>query len=105
MTSRMAEAATPGRRPARRRRGPPRRAAPSRSEPGSLTRADLLQLGAELGEDLAGVDALGRGLLDPVLDEGRGALLDLGHEGGIGVDDLHARLLERAEALRVGGGS
>src|SRR4029453_5323062 len=86
----------------RRRRGGRRRAASGRRRGHSLTGGDLLQLGVELVEDLPGVDALRAGLLYPVVDDGRGALLDLRREGRIGVDDLDARLLQGVQALLVG---
>src|SRR5438034_8065625 len=80
----------------RRRRGSRRRAALS------LARGDLLQLFAKLGEDLGAIHALGAGLLAPVLDDRGGPLLHLRDEGGVGVDDLDAGLLQHLQALPVG---
>src|SRR5262245_45565709 len=104
MASRMVEATTPSTATARRSqpggRSLMRLATAGRR--GSLAGRDLLQLRAKLGEDLGGVHTLGTGLLDPVIDDGRGALLDLGHEGRVGLHDLDPGLLQRLQALLVG---
>src|SRR5712691_8653066 len=102
MAMRMADAATP-RIASTRRSHPGARALGS--GPGGFSspaRGDLFQFLAELGEDAGGVQALDAGLLHPVLDDRGGALLHLGDQGGIGVDDLDAGLLERLEASLVG---
>src|ERR671918_2499948 len=66
-----------------------------------LCGCDLLQLGAELGEDRLGVDALGARLLDPLVDDGCRALLHLGLQRRRRGHDLHARLLEDIEPFLV----
>src|SRR5262249_45405454 len=65
--------------------------------------ADLLDLGAELLEHLAGVEAvLVARLLDPVVDDRLRALVHLGDELRIGLRDLDVRLLQRLDAFLVG---
>src|SRR5688500_6236568 len=63
----------------------------------------LLQLGVEFRERRLGVHALGARLLHPVVDDRRRALLHLGEQRRVGVDDLDARLLQAFQALLVGG--
>src|SRR3954451_359330 len=62
----------------------------------------LLYLGAELLQRGPRVHALGGGLLDPVFDDRRRALLHLGDESRIGAHDLGARPPQRVEPLLVG---
>ena len=83
MARRMREAATP-RRPSTRRSQTGAESVTVRARLGSLPGGDLLQLRAELSEDLGRVHALGIRLGDPVLRDGGGPLLHLGDEGGVG---------------------
>src|SRR5262249_6208582 len=100
---RSAEAAMPRTASARRSHAFAGSLTVEQAEAGGLFfRRDLLDLGAELLQRGPGVDALGGGFLDPVLDDRPRALLHLGDERRVGAHDLHGCLLQRVEALLVG---